>query len=59
MVPTVVPGRDKDANPEPRDSGFVLRTPRNDGREMPVYFFKYFAKNAKLRGQAISALALS
>ncbi len=27
----VVPGRDAVANPEPRDSGFSLREPRNDG----------------------------
>jgi hypothetical protein len=26
----VIPGRIADANPESRDSGFVLRTPRND-----------------------------
>ena len=29
----VIPGRIEDANPESRDSGFVLRTPRNDDVE--------------------------
>src|SRR5450631_2429348 len=27
----VIPGRCEASNPESRDSGFVLRTPRNDG----------------------------
>jgi hypothetical protein len=37
--------------------GSCYRTPRND--ETFFYFFKCFAKNSRLRGQAISELALS
>jgi hypothetical protein len=33
----VVPGRVEDANPEPRDSGFSLREPRNDGIYIPSF----------------------
>ncbi len=31
MIWIVVPGRREAANPEPCDSGFTLRVPRNDG----------------------------
>jgi hypothetical protein len=42
------------------DSGLALRAPRNDefGKAAP-YFFRCFPKNSMLRGQAMSALALS
>ena len=40
--------------------GFASARTRNDGRrDRASHFFRCFAKNARLRGQAISALALS
>src|SRR3974377_180233 len=33
---TVIPGASKDTNPESRDSGFALRAPRNDGKDLAM-----------------------
>ena len=37
----------------------LTHRPGMTAKRLHPYFFRYFAKNARLRGQAMSALALS
>src|SRR5581483_2826455 len=54
LITHVVPGRRAASNPEPRDPGFVPRTPRNDGDSMtPTEIDKIFRDEA---GRALATL---